>query len=126
MVTTKRRETVETLREATERNRTRIERRSAVKRSEEEQKLAREARSIAGVYIKRLPKEIKKAVRRGEYSIRLLDSLTVDGRLFGKVAGIISEHCWKKGLTPKTEHYTPIGSDDLPSHDILYVSWGKN
>ncbi|OGZ93710.1 MAG: hypothetical protein A2633_03145 [Candidatus Sungbacteria bacterium RIFCSPHIGHO2_01_FULL_47_32] len=64
-------------------------------------------------------------MRRGEYSVRLFDSLAVNEQYFGKITGIISHYCWKGGLKPKTEHYSPIGSDDLPPHGIFYVSWEK-
>ena len=125
MARAKGRETAETLRKLTERSRTRLEKREATKRLREDQELTRRAQPLGRAFIRKLQKEIKSAVRRGEYSVRLFDSLTINDQYFGKIAGIVSDHCWKKGLNPKTEHYTSIGSDGLPPHDTFYVSWEK-
>lgn len=97
------------------------------KRAEERHKLSVRAQEIAKNIIRGLPKELRRAARvgRGDTDKTVLTSEAMIPGLFQEVACIVAEYCRKKGLKTRIEHYRPIGSDDLPAHDYLVVSWGE-
>ena len=90
-------------------------------RIKECKKVERQAKRIAKNIIKGLPNQLKKAAREGKDYENIFSSECILESLFRAVVSSLSKYCRKNGLDCETKHYSPCGSDDLPSHDYFVI-----